>query len=68
MSNYLKVRVRVLRIYEGASNVIYVCKKVGNKSILYELPNGTPVYERLPEFIIKQSQIDCGIIEIFEVD
>lgn len=67
-ANYLKVRVKVLRIYVGSHDIYYVCRKVGNPSTIYEFPDGQQIQDKLTEFIIKQSEIDCFLIKLFNIN
>lgn len=66
-SNYSKTRVKVLRVYVSNNDIYYICIKIGKLGVIHEFPDGIVVREESPEFVIKQSQINSGIIKVFDI-
>ncbi len=66
-SNYSKTRVKVLRVYVSNNDIYYICIKIGKLGVIHEFPDGIVVREESSEFVIKQSQINSGIIKVFDI-
>ncbi len=66
-SNYSKTKVKVLRVYVSNNDIYYICIKIGKLGVIHEFPNGIIVREESSEFVIKQSQINSGIIKVFDI-